>query len=150
SSDLPDFEKAFLGFKPAKLAFQPDEFWAFSRTDMILAPLRTMRLSFISASQNSSGWNASLAGLKPRKAFSKSGHLFSITLQAKPAQNTRFVISARMRSSPSLASALASGLSGRSLASCFGPPLRFSALARMVLNEIMRQPRCDLWRGQQT
>jgi 3-methyladenine DNA glycosylase Tag len=23
----PDFEKAFLGFKPAKLAFQPDEFW---------------------------------------------------------------------------------------------------------------------------
>jgi 3-methyladenine DNA glycosylase Tag len=22
-----DFEKAFLGFKPAKLAFQPDEFW---------------------------------------------------------------------------------------------------------------------------
>jgi 3-methyladenine DNA glycosylase Tag len=23
----PDFEKVFLGFKPAKLAFQPDEFW---------------------------------------------------------------------------------------------------------------------------
>jgi 3-methyladenine DNA glycosylase Tag len=23
----PDFEKAFLGFKPAELAFQPDEFW---------------------------------------------------------------------------------------------------------------------------
>ena len=23
----PDFEKAFLGFKPAKLVFQPDEFW---------------------------------------------------------------------------------------------------------------------------
>jgi 3-methyladenine DNA glycosylase Tag len=23
----PDFEKAFLGFKPAKIAFQPDEFW---------------------------------------------------------------------------------------------------------------------------
>jgi 3-methyladenine DNA glycosylase Tag len=23
----PDFEKAFLGFRPAKLAFQPDEFW---------------------------------------------------------------------------------------------------------------------------
>lgn len=23
----PDFERAFLGFKPAKLAFQPDEFW---------------------------------------------------------------------------------------------------------------------------
>jgi 3-methyladenine DNA glycosylase Tag len=23
----PNFEKAFLGFKPAKLAFQPDEFW---------------------------------------------------------------------------------------------------------------------------
>src|SRR5438105_14929032 len=23
----PDFEKAFLGFKPAKLAFQPDEVW---------------------------------------------------------------------------------------------------------------------------
>jgi 3-methyladenine DNA glycosylase Tag len=23
----PDFEEAFLGFKPAKIAFQPDEFW---------------------------------------------------------------------------------------------------------------------------
>jgi 3-methyladenine DNA glycosylase Tag len=23
----PDFEKVFLGFKPAKIAFQPDEFW---------------------------------------------------------------------------------------------------------------------------
>jgi 3-methyladenine DNA glycosylase Tag len=23
----PDFEKAFLGFKPSKLTFQPDEFW---------------------------------------------------------------------------------------------------------------------------
>src|SRR4051812_28851905 len=29
----PDFEKAFLGFKPAKLTFQPDEFWDGLLTD---------------------------------------------------------------------------------------------------------------------
>jgi 3-methyladenine DNA glycosylase Tag len=29
----PDFEKAFLGFKPAKLTFQPDEFWHGLLTD---------------------------------------------------------------------------------------------------------------------
>ena len=29
----PDFEKAFLGFKPAKLAFQPDEFWGAPMDD---------------------------------------------------------------------------------------------------------------------
>src|SRR6266404_6137856 len=98
---------------------------AFSRTDMILAPLRTIRLSLSSPSQNSSGWKASLAGLKPRKAFSKSGHLFSMTLQAKTAENT------------SLVSALVSDLAGKSFASPFGPPLRFSALARMVLKEII-------------
>src|SRR5262249_21801657 len=111
---------------------------AFSRTDMIFAPLRTMPLSSSSACQNSSGWNASLAGLKPRNAFSKPGHFWSMTLHANPAQNTRFVISARMRSSGSFASAFASGLAGSNLASPFGPPLRFSALARMVLNGTMR------------
>ncbi len=34
----PDFEKAFLGFKPAKLAFQPDEFW-----DALLGDKRIVR-----------------------------------------------------------------------------------------------------------
>jgi 3-methyladenine DNA glycosylase Tag len=29
----PDFEKAFLGFKPVKLTFQPDEFWDGLLTD---------------------------------------------------------------------------------------------------------------------
>jgi 3-methyladenine DNA glycosylase Tag len=29
----PDFEKVFLGFKPAKLTFQPDEFWDGLLTD---------------------------------------------------------------------------------------------------------------------
>jgi hypothetical protein len=109
---------------------------ALARTDMILAPLRTMRVSFISSSQNSSGFSDNGPGLKPRNAFSKPGHLFSITLQAKPAENTRLVISARMRSSPSLASALGSGFGGSSLASALGPPLRFSARARMVLNAV--------------
>jgi hypothetical protein len=52
-----------------------------------------MRVSFIRSSQNSSGFSDSGPGLKPRNAFSNPGHLFSITLQAKPAQNTRLVIS---------------------------------------------------------
>ena len=34
----PDFEKAFLGFKPAKLTFQPDEFW-----DGLLSDKRIVR-----------------------------------------------------------------------------------------------------------
>lgn len=34
----PDFEKAFLGFKPAKLTFQPDEFW-----DSLLSDKRIVR-----------------------------------------------------------------------------------------------------------
>lgn len=34
----PDFEKAFLGFKPAKLCFQPDEFW-----DALLGDKRIVR-----------------------------------------------------------------------------------------------------------
>ena len=101
---------------------------------MILAPLRTMRVSFISASQNSSGCSVSGPGLKPRNAFSNPRHLFSITLQANPAENTRLLISARMRSSLNLASAFKSGFGGSSLLSAFGPPLRFSARVRMVLN----------------
>jgi hypothetical protein len=60
-----------------------------------------------------------------------------MTLHAKPAENTRLVISARMRSSPSLASAFGSGLGGSRRFSTLGPPLRFSARARMVLNGIM-------------
>src|SRR6201996_736544 len=34
----PDFEKAFLGFKPAKLVFQPDDFW-----DTLLSDARIVR-----------------------------------------------------------------------------------------------------------
>ena len=34
----PDFEKAFLGFKPAKLIFQPDDFW-----DTLLSDARIVR-----------------------------------------------------------------------------------------------------------
>src|SRR5271169_4484241 len=34
----PDFEKAFLGFKPAKLVFQPDDFW-----DGLLSDTRIVR-----------------------------------------------------------------------------------------------------------
>jgi hypothetical protein len=57
-----------------------------------------------------------------------------MTLQAKPAQNTRRVISASTRSSPSFVSAFGSGVSGNSFCSAFAPPLRFSARARIVLN----------------
>src|SRR5437879_2163295 len=59
-----------------------------------------------------------------------------MTLHAKPAENTRLVISARTRSSPSWASSLGSGLGGSRRFSALAPPLRFSARARMVLNEI--------------
>src|ERR1700749_2905220 len=34
----PDFEKAFLGFNPAKLIFQPDDFW-----DALLSDTRIVR-----------------------------------------------------------------------------------------------------------
>src|SRR3984893_6822913 len=34
----PDFEKVFLGFKPAKLVFQPDDFW-----DALLSDTRIVR-----------------------------------------------------------------------------------------------------------
>src|ERR1700678_4578610 len=34
----PDFEKAFLGFKPSKLTFQPDDFW-----DALLSDTRIVR-----------------------------------------------------------------------------------------------------------
>ena len=34
----PDFEKAFLGFKPGKLIFQPDDFW-----DALLSDTRIVR-----------------------------------------------------------------------------------------------------------
>jgi len=107
-----------------------------SRTDMIFAPLRTMRASIVSLCQNSSGSNTSRDGPKPRKASSKLGHLASITLQAKPAENTRLVISASTRSSRSFESAFGSGLRGMRRASASAPPLRFSARARMVLNAI--------------
>ena len=109
---------------------------AFTRTESIFAPLRTMRASLRSPSQNSSGSKASRVGSKPRKAASNPGHFDSITLQAKPAENTRFVISARMRSSRSLARAFGSGFGGMSLASASAPPFRFSARARIVWNGV--------------
>src|SRR5882757_8410335 len=109
---------------------------ALSRTDRIFAPLRTMRVSPIRRSQNSSGWKVSLAGAKPRNASSKPGHFVSITRQAKPAENTRMLISVRIRSSESLASAFAFGFFGSNFSSAFAPPLRFSARARMALNEM--------------
>ena len=37
-SKWPDFEKVFLGFKPAKLVFQPDDFW-----DALLSDARIVR-----------------------------------------------------------------------------------------------------------
>src|ERR1700722_12186318 len=112
---------------------------AFTRTDPTFAPLRTMRASLVSLSQKSSGSNVSRDGSKPRKASSKPGHLDSITLQAKPAENTRLVISASTRSSLSLRNALGSGFGGKRRASASAPPLRFSARARMVLNAITRE-----------
>src|SRR5882724_8192812 len=64
-----------------------------------------------------------------------------MTLQAKPAENARRVISASTRSSRSLASAFGSGLGGSSALSAFAPPLRFSARARIILNGVvMREP----------
>ena len=64
----------------------------------------------VSLCQNSSGSNVSRDGSKPRKASSKPGHFASITLQAKPAENTRLVISASTRSSRSLRKRLRVGL----------------------------------------
>src|SRR5258708_2632345 len=78
---------------PCSLATSLTNF-AFSRTDLIFCGLRTMRLSDASFSQNSAGWNSSRLGLNSRNASSKPGHLLSITLHTKPAQNTRAAISA--------------------------------------------------------
>jgi len=49
-----------------------------------------------------------------------------------------------MRSSANLASAFKSGFGGSSLASAFGPPLRFSARARMVLNGMVMGKSCGI------
>src|SRR3546814_51769 len=100
-----------------------------------------MRLSAVSFSQNSSGLCSSLRGSKPRKAASKPSHLFSMTLQTKPAEKTRLAISASPRSSFSFASFLLSRGGGSSFFRAAAPPLRFSARARMVLNDVgMRSP----------
>ncbi len=56
-----------------------------------------MRASLTSPSQNSSGSNSNRFGSNPRKAASKAGHLLSMTLQTKPAQKIRLVISASTR-----------------------------------------------------
>jgi hypothetical protein len=148
-SRLPRFARSsssptsFEGGQPARnLPNEPCSFAtsstkrAFSRTEAIFAPLRTMRASMVSLCQNSSGSNVSRDGSKPRKASSKPGHLDSITLQAKPAENTRLVISASTRGSRRLRSAPGSGLGGMSFARASAPPLRVSARARMVLNGV--------------
>src|SRR5262245_56654036 len=107
--------------------------FAFSRTDLIFCGLRTMRLSEASFSQNSAGWNNSRLGLNSRNASSKPGHLLSMTLHTKPAENTRAAISDSTRSSPSLASALLLGFLGIRLASTLSPPLRLAARAWICL-----------------
>src|SRR5262245_57708944 len=94
-----------------------------------------MRASPCRVSQNSSGWKLSRFGSKPRKASSKPGHLFSMTLHTKPAEKMRLAISASTRSSPSFASVFALGTFGRRLARAASPPLRLAARARIALNE---------------
>src|SRR5216683_3206540 len=106
---------------------------ALSRTDLIFCGLRTMRLSDASFSQNSAGWNNSRLGLNSRKASSKPGHFWSMTLHTKPAEKTRHAISDSTRSSPSLASALLLDFLGMRLAKTFSPPLRLAARSRMRL-----------------
>ncbi len=59
----------------------------------------------------------------------------SITSQTKPAEKMRSAISDRMRSSGSFANAFLSGFRGSRLTSTLAPPLRFSARARIDLNE---------------
>jgi hypothetical protein len=110
---------------------------AFSRTDLIFCGLRTMRLSEASFSQNSAGWNNSRLGLNSRKASSKPGHLLSMTLHTKPAENTRAAISDSTRSSPNFASDLLLGFLGIKLAKTLSPPLRLAARSRMRLNVIL-------------
>ena len=59
-------------------------------------------------------------GLEAEKSRFESGHFNSITLQAKPAENTRLVISASTRSSRSLSRAAGVGFGGMSRASAVG------------------------------
>src|SRR5215470_4463849 len=92
-----------------------------------------MRLSEASFSQNSAGWNSSRLGLNSRNASSKPGHLLSITLHTKPAENTRSAISDRTRSSLNFANALLLGFLGIRLKRTFSPPLRLAARSRMRL-----------------
>src|SRR5260370_24676252 len=107
---------------------------ALSRTDLIFRGLRTMRVSEVSFSQNSAGWNKSRLGSNSRNASSKPGHFLSMTLHTKPAEETRHAISDSTRSSPSLASALLLGRLGKMLASTFSPPLRLAARSPIRLN----------------
>src|SRR6516225_575148 len=79
-----------------------------------------------------------MAGSKPRKAASKPSHLASMTLQAKPAEKTRLVMSERKRSSEIVSGALGLGFFGSSFCKAFAPPLRFSARARMILKAVLR------------
>ena len=90
----------------------------------------------VSASQKSGGCASSADGWKPSNAVSKAGHFFSITVQAKPEQKIRFVISLRIRSSLSAASSAVVATFGSKLFNVFSPPLRSAARARMALNGV--------------
>jgi hypothetical protein len=80
------------------------------------------------------------ARLEFQKRLLKPGPFVSMTLQAKPAENTRRVVSASTRSSSSLAGAFGLGFGGSSRFNAFAPPLRFSARIRIVVNgTVMRR-----------
>ncbi len=72
----PDFEKVFLGFKPAKLAFQPDEFWDALMDDKRIvrngAKIMSVRenAQFVQeiAREHGSLANSSPAGLPPTRS----------------------------------------------------------------------------------
>ena len=104
---------------------------------MILAPLRTMRVSFISASQNSSGCKRERAGLEAEKRLFEP---LPFVLDHAPGKTRRkhplghFGQNAVVAE---LGERLRIGLRRQQLVQRLGPALRFSARARMVLNGIM-------------
>src|SRR6516162_7604652 len=104
---------------------------------MIFWGLRTICRSPVSFSQNSSGSRRSRGGANSRKAASKPGHFFSMTLQTNPAEKMRLAISESTRSSARRASPFWLGTLGRSKASAASPPLRLTARARMALKAVM-------------
>ena len=103
---------------------------------MTFWPCRTMRVSPVSASQKSGGWMSRAAGSKARNAVSNPGHFCSTTVQAKPEQKIRFVISLRIRSSGNAVSSARVATLGSRVASVLVPPFRSTARARMVANGV--------------